>query len=91
MPIKFGEIQNAQLFVEIDGEYKPLSHISEVELTSEPVNPTPDQEYLAYFSPEPIEFTAKITSNLRAWVIFITTGNDLYLRFPKKLRRRKRT
>lgn len=90
MPIKFGKIKNALFFVEDNGEYKPLNHISEVELTSEPVNPTPDQEYLAHFSPGPIEFTAKITSNLRAWVIFITTGNDLYLRFPKKLRRRRR-
>ena len=89
MPIKWGKIENAQFYVEQDGEYKPLGHISEAELTSEPVNPTPDQEYHAYFSPEPIEFTAKITSNLRAWVIFITTGNDLYLRFPKKLRRKK--
>ena len=90
MPIKFGEIDNAQLFVMQDDEYKPLGHISEVELTSEPVNPTPNQEYLAYFSSEPIEFTVKITSNLRAFAIFITTGNDLYLRFPKKLRRRRR-
>ena len=90
MPIKSGKIESAQLFVMQDGEYKPLGHVSEVELTSEPVNPTPDQEYLAYFSPGTIEFTAKITSNLRAWVIFIETGNDLYLRFPKKLRRRRR-
>ena len=90
MPIKFGEIDNAQLYVMQDGEYKPLGHISEVELTSEPVNPTPDQEYHAFFSPGPIELTAKTTSNLRAFAIFITTGNDLYLRFPKKLRRRKR-
>ena len=86
MPISFGQIQNAQFFVEDNGEYKPLNHISEVELT----DPTPEQEYYAYFSPEPIEFTAKITSNLRAFAIFIMTGNDLYLRFPKKLRRRKR-
>ena len=90
MPIKIGEIENAQLYVMQDGEYKPLGYISEVELTSEPVNPTPNQEYLAYFSPGTIEFTVKITSNLRAWVIFIETGNDLYLRFPKKLRRRRR-
>lgn len=90
MSIELGKIESAQLFVMQDGEYKPLGHISEVELTSEPVNPTPDQEYLAYFSPGSIEFTAKTTSNLRAFAIFITTGNDLYLRFPKKLRRRKR-
>ena len=90
MPIKFGNIENAQFFVQDNGEYKPLSYISEVELTIEPVNPTPEQEYYAYFSPEPIEFTAKITSNLRAFAIFVKTGNDLYLRFPKKLRRKRR-
>lgn len=89
MPIKFGEIDNAQLYVMQDGEYKPLGHISEVELTSEPVNPTPDQEYHAYFSPEPIELEGKILCNPKAFYIFITTGNDLYLRFPKKLRRKK--
>lgn len=89
MPIKFGEMQNEQLFVEIDGEYQPIGHISEVELTATPVNPTPEQEYYAYFSSEPIEFTAKIKSNLRAFYIFFKTGNDLYLRFPKKLRRRR--
>ena len=89
MPIEFGKIENAQFFVKDNGEYKPLGHISEVELTVEPVTPTPEEEYCAYFNSEPIEFTAKITSNLRAWVIFIKTGNDLYLRFPKKLRRRK--
>lgn len=90
MPIKFGEIDNAQLYVMQDGEYKPVGHISEVELNSEPVDPTPNQKYLTYFSPGPIELTAKIQNNLRAFAIFITTGNDLYLRFPKKLRRRKR-
>lgn len=90
MPIKFGKIEDAQFFIEQDGEYQPLGHISEIELTTEPVNPTFEQEYFAYLSPDPIEFTAKITSNLKAWVIFIKTGNDLYFRFPKKLRRRRR-
>lgn len=89
MPIKFGEIKNALFFVEDNGEYKPLGHISEVELTTEPVNPTPEQEYYKYFSSDPIEFTAKITSNHKAWCIYIKTGNDLYLRFPKKLRRKR--
>ena len=81
MPIKFGKIESAQLFVMQDGEYKPLGHISEVELTSEPVNST--------FSPGSIELEGKILCNPKAFYIFITTGNDLYLRFPKKLRRKK--
>lgn len=87
MPIKFGEIEKAQFFVMQDGEYKPLGNISECDLS---IEPTPEEEYHAYFSQDPIEFTAKMTCNIRAWVIFIETGNDLYLRFPKKLRRRRR-
>ena len=87
MPIKFGEIEKAQFFVMQDGEYKPLGSISECDLS---IEPTPEEEYYAYFSQDPIEFTAKTTSNIRAWVIFIETGNDLYLRFPKKLRRKRR-
>lgn len=89
MPIKFGKIDNAQFFVMQDGEYKPLGSISECDFSIEPNNPALEQEYLAYFSPGPIELTAKTTNNLRAFAIFITTGNDLYLRFPKKLKRRK--
>ena len=87
MPIKFGKI-DSQLFIEDNGEYKPLGYVSDVELPAE-TNKCSD-EYLTYFKPDPIEIEAKITSNIRAWVIFIKTGNDLYLKFPKKLRRRKR-
>lgn len=89
MPIKFGKIDNAQFFVMQDGEYKPLGNISECDFSIEPNNPAPEQEYCAYFSQNPIEFTVKMTCNIRAWVIFIKTGNDLYLKFPKKLRRKK--
>lgn len=90
MPIKFGKIDNAQFFVMQDGEYKPLGNISECDISIEPNNPTPEEEHYAYFSQDPIEFTVKTTSNLRAFMIFVTTGNDLYLRFPKKLRRKHR-
>lgn len=90
MPIKFEELQNTQLFIEQNGEFKSLGSIPGSELIAEPLTPTPEQEYYAYFSSDPIEFTAKIAGNLRAWDIFIKTGNDLYLRFPKKLRRRRR-
>ena len=88
MPIKFGEIENAQLFVEDNGEYKPLGYISEVELTAEE-DAKCSERFAHYFSSAPIELTGKTTSNLRAFIIFATTGNDLYLRFPKKLRRKK--
>lgn len=89
MPIKFGEIDNAQLYVMQDGEYKPLGHISECSLSVEPKNPTPEEEYRSFFSSEPIELEFKISWNPKAFYIFITTGNDLYLRFPKKLRRKR--
>lgn len=32
----------------------------------------------------------EIKDRLKAFCIFALTGNDLYLRFPKKLRRRRR-
>lgn len=88
MPIKFGEIDNAQFFVMQDGEYKPLGHISEVVLTAEP--DTESEECKRYFSASPIEFTFKSTVNMKALYIFFITGNDLYIKFPKKLRRRRR-
>lgn len=89
MPIKFGEIQDAQLFVEDNEKYKPLGHLSEVELTVDE-DAKCSEKYAHYFSSAPIEFTVKTTSDFRAFVIFATTGNDLYLRFPKKLRRKRR-
>lgn len=88
MPVKFGEIENAQFFVEDNGEYKPLVHISEVELTAGE-DAKYSEEFAHCFSSVSIELTVKTASNLRAFMIFITTGNDLYLRFPKKLRRKR--
>jgi hypothetical protein len=90
MPIKFGGIENVQLFVGQDGEYKPLGHITDVEITSEPG--TALNEYtkrLMTLQAESVEFTFNLKGKQKAFWIFITTGNDLYLRFPKKLRRKK--
>ena len=43
-------------------------------------------------SSEPITIQATILNKdqLKAFYIYVLTGNDLYLRFPKKLRRRRR-
>ena len=90
MPIKFGEIDNAQLYVMQDGEYKSLGNISECDLSIEPVDPIHEEEYKSFFNSETIELEGKLLCNPKAFYIFITTGNDLYLRFPKKLRRRRR-
>ena len=88
MPIRYRNLENVQFYIEQNGEYKPLGHMSNVELSAD--NDRYSREYLAYFSSETIEFTGEIKGNLKAFTIFIMTGNDLYLRFPKKLRRRRR-
>ena len=72
------------------GEMIPLSSISEVELTAETDK---DDKELAdrYFSTAPISgsFTVSTSSMRRfdAFMYLIWTGNDLYLRFPKKMKR----
>ena len=87
MPIKFGEISNAQMFYQdFNGEYKPLGEIEECELTVS----ADESDHKSYCLLEKsMELTATISSNIRALWIFVTTGNDLYLKFPKKLRRRR--
>ena len=87
MPIRYRNLENVQFYVQQNGGYKPLGYISDAEISVD--DDRYSKEYLAYFSSEPIEFTGKIKGNLKAFTIFIMTGNDLYLRFPKKLRRRR--
>lgn len=43
-------------------------------------------------SSEPVTLPITILNKdrLKAFTIYVLTGNDLYLRFPKKLRRKKR-
>ncbi len=72
------------------GEMIPLSSISEVELTAETDK---DDKELAdrYLSSAPISGSFIIApSSMRkfdAFAYFAWTGNDLYLRFPKKMKR----
>ena len=72
------------------GEMVPLSSISEVELTTETDK---DDKELAnrYLSGAPISGSLKFTPSSRrkfdAFAYFAWTGNDLYLRFPKKMKR----
>lgn len=87
MPFKFSGLGKA--YVLVDGEYKELGSVIEpfdLEL-SQNNEDAPVERYLSSF--KPMEFTAKI-SNLKGLMIYLQTGNDLYLRFPKKLRRRRR-
>jgi len=89
MPIKFGEISNAQMFYQdFNGEYKPLWEIEGCELT---VSADGIHNESCHLLNKSIEFSATISSsNAKALRIFLTTGNDLYLKFPKKLRRRRK-
>ena len=49
-----------------------------------------DDRVLVSSEPLTIPVTIINKDHLKAFYIFALTGNDLYLRFPKKLRRRRR-
>ena len=49
-----------------------------------------DDRVLITSEPITIQATTLNKDRLKAFLIFVSTGNDLYLRFPKKLRRRRR-
>ncbi len=87
MPIEFGEPQNAQFYIEKDGEFIPLGHISDVELTSDTDNAEQSELIKRLYSTEPIEIKCTF-KNADGVSYFLKKGNDLYMRFPKKLRRK---
>lgn len=89
MPMKMDLSDIRIAVLDENGEYKDLDrldHIEEVDLTPENVG---DIKPYARMSHGPLEFTATIR-NPEGFRIWLLTGNDLYMRFPKKLRRRKR-
>lgn len=58
-----------------DGEYRPLGHITEVELTEEPDDGAVKENL---FSMEPMEFTETVVTPIRRRMqIFILTGKWL--------------
>ena len=71
------------------GNLHKLADISSVELQEEPEDM--DVENWKHFvsGPMTLSFESKIYSNPIALHYFFINGNDLYLRFPKKLRRKK--
>ena len=72
------------------GEYLPvggITEITDVELIDEGTLLPNLYQPVDTFS---FEFTPNFKCKLDAVQIFLTTGNDLYLKFPKKLRRRRR-
>lgn len=92
MPIKFGQLLDATITIGIpkdDGsmEYMKLngiSSISETELVDDPTDNLKFEMHRTWHG----EF--KLATPSLALYYFFMYGNDLYLRFPKKLRRKRR-
>lgn len=88
MPIKMDLSSIRMAVLDENGEYKNInliSHIDEVDLTPDSIDNT--KRYIR--TTEPMEFTATLR-NPEGFRVWLLTGNDLYMRFPKKLRRRRR-
>lgn len=92
MPIKFNS-ENSDLasawFVDSNtGELVQIGELRDFSVTlDDDLIPVTDDRVL--LADEPLEFTAKIEKHSGlAFKVFIITGNSLYFRFPKKLRRK---
>ena len=87
--IKFGAIKDACIGIPTsDGgyEYKKLASIE----TIEPETDMNQDNYKHFISsPMTLTFTGAISTNPRALYYFFANGNDTYIKFPKKLRRKK--
>ena len=71
------------------GNLHKLADISSVELQEEPEDMDVENWKNFVSVPMTLSFESKIYSNPIALHYFFINGNDLYLRFPKKLRRKK--
>lgn len=71
------------------GELHKLADISSVELPEEPEEMNVENWKRFVSGPMTLSFESKLYSNPIALHYFFVNGNDLYLRFPKKLRRKK--
>lgn len=74
------------------GRRVKMEGLKEVTLTPDENNEIRFSDDRALITSEPITIPVTILNKdrLKAFSIFVLTGNDLYLRFPKKLRRRRR-
>ncbi len=70
------------------GRQVKLGEIKEISLTQNENDEIRLSGDRVLISSEPVTILNK--DRLKAFSIFALTGNDLYLRFPKKLRRRRR-
>ena len=68
------------------GRRMKMGEIKEISITPD----ENDDRVLMSSEPVTIPVTILNKDRLKAFWIFALTGNDLYLRFPKKLRRRRR-
>ena len=89
--INGGYAPNIHIRDEVTGKTYKLGKANEITLTPDENNEIRLSVDRVLTSPEPLTIQAVTDkTRLKAFAIFALTGNDLYLRFPKKLRRRKR-
>ena len=95
MPIKLGEPIDAVIGIpKSDGgmEYKKLENITSISDDTLTTDECAKMCENLYFQSKTWTGSFEIKCpNMLALYILLTTGNDLYLRFPKKLRRKRRT
>ncbi|SFU57360.1 hypothetical protein [Butyrivibrio sp. INlla21] len=72
-----------------DATYQKLGNCEVIALTS--VEEPKESIGSKYFASDSITIPCKIKNitNFKAFCIYMVSGNDLYLRFPKKLRRKR--
>lgn len=90
MPPKVNVIPGAVYIQSSEGNYTNLGYVSDVELKDE-TSIYPDVlRSMDVFKAWECKFNLIPSLKREAMWVFFTTGNDLYLKFPKKLRRRRR-
>lgn len=75
-----------------DGTYHKLGKVESIEMQPNEKGEIRLSDDRVLITREPLTFSCTILnkSGLSAFAIFALTGNDLYLKFPKKLRRKKK-
>lgn len=92
MPIVFGKPLDDVFIKGVDDDtYRKLGKVESIELQPNEKGEVWLSDDSALISTEPLTFSFRVLNKngLLAFTIFALTGNDLYLRFPKKLRRKK--
>ena len=90
MPPKDNAIPGAVYIQSSEGNYMNLGYVSDVELKDETSIYPNVLRSMDIFKSWELKFNLISCYKCEAMWVFFTTGNDLYLRFPKKLRRRRR-